>query len=144
MTGTPRPWNTKKRRLGRAVTPCAPVAHRPLVAGALVRICLLLVGVGGYPVSLSAQGYSQMEIGAQGASLTLIDPISSAEEKGGFGARVTYNVSPILAWDAEGDFFPSMSLPGPQRGGRAILALLGPKAVGAGRELDSSLKPVPV
>jgi len=69
-----------------------------------------------------------MEIGAQGASLTLIDPISSAEEKGGFGARVTYNVSPILAWDAEGDFFPSLSLPGPQRGGRAFLALLGPKA----------------
>src|SRR6266851_723973 len=74
----------------------------PLVAGVLVRICLLLVGGGAYPVSLSAQGYSQMEIGAQGASLTLIDPISSAEEKGGFGARVTYNVSPILAWDAEG------------------------------------------
>ncbi len=69
-----------------------------------------------------------MEIGAQGASLTLIDPISSAEERGGFGARVTYNVSPILAWDAEGDFFPSLSLPGPQRGGRAFLALLGPKA----------------
>ena len=78
----------------------------PLVATVLVRVCLLLLAVGAYQSSLSAQAYSRMEIGSQGVSLTLSDAISGTEEKGGFGARATYNFSPILAWDVEGDFSP--------------------------------------
>jgi hypothetical protein len=93
----------------------------------MARILSLFV-VWSYPESLLAQNFSRMEIGVQGASMTLSDPISGTEEKGGFGARVTYNTSPILAWDAEGDFFPRNSPYGPQRGGRAFMAVAGPKA----------------
>jgi hypothetical protein len=75
-----------------------------------------------------AQSYSRMEVGAQGASLLLSDPISGTEEKVGFGTSVTYNFSPILSLDTEGDFFPNNSLAGPQRGGRAYTLLAGPKA----------------
>jgi Outer membrane protein beta-barrel domain len=102
----------------------------PAIAGVMVRILFLsfLSVVSSYPVSLFAQSYSRMEIGAQGAALTLVDPISPTDVKGGVGARVTYNASPILAWDAEGDFFPIKSPVGAQRGGRAFMVVAGPKA----------------
>ncbi len=87
-----------------------------------------LCWVASYQNSLLAQSYSRLEIGAQGTSLTLSDPISGTNEKGGFGARVTDNTSPILSWDAESDFFPGLTLPGPQRGGRAFLLVAGPMA----------------
>lgn len=81
-----------------------------------------------YPEPLFGQSYSRMEIGAQATSLTLADPISPTLEKGGFGARVTYNASSIFGWEVEGDFFPIESEPGPQRGGRTFIVLAGPKA----------------
>jgi hypothetical protein len=94
-------------------------------------VCLLfLIAVIPTFLCLSSfgQSYSRIEVGAEASSLLLVDPISNTEEKAGFGTRLTYNFSPILALDAEGDFFPSTSLPGPQRGGRAFLAMAGPKA----------------
>jgi hypothetical protein len=90
-----------------------------------------------------AQGYSPIEIGAQGASLTMSDPVSHTEEKVGFGTRITYNVSRVFSWDAEGDFFPGMSLAGTQRGGRAFLAMAGPKAGWRGRRIGLFLKARP-
>jgi hypothetical protein len=84
-----------------------------------------------------------MEMGAQGASLTLSDPISGTEEKAGFGARVTYNASPILAWDVEGDFFPATSEPGWQRGGRAFMVVAGPKGGWRWRKVGLFLKARP-
>lgn len=113
------------------------------VAGGCVRACLLVVVVGACQASLTAQTYSRMEVGAQAASLTLSDPISGTEEKSGFGARVTYNASPILAWDAEGDFFPSMSPYGPQRGGRAFMVVAGPKTGWRWRKVGLFLKARP-
>jgi hypothetical protein len=76
----------------------------------------------------AAQSYSRMEIGAQGASLLLTDPISGTDEKAGFGTRFTYNFSSIFSFDAEGDFFPTSAPTEPQRGGRAFAVLAGPKA----------------
>ncbi len=110
----------------------------------MVRI-LFLFAVWSYPDSLLAQDYSRTEIGAQGTALTLADPIfdSYTDEKGGFGARVTYNASPILALDAEGDFFPVMSKPGWQRGGRAFMAVVGPKAGWRRRRVGLFLKARP-
>jgi len=93
----------------------------------LLSLCLLFLAVA-LSTSSPAQSYSRLEVGAQGASLLLSDPISGTQEKGGFGTRLTYNFSSILSLDAEGDFFPSNSPAGPQRGGRAFGALAGPKA----------------
>lgn len=118
------------------------IAVRPAVAGIMVRI-LFLFAVWNHPNSLLAQDYSRVEIGAQGASLTLSDPISGTEEKGGFGARVTYNASPILAWDAEGDFFPSNSPVAQQRGGRAFMVVAGPKTGWRWRRVGLFLKARP-
>jgi len=80
------------------------------------------------PANSPAQSYSRVEIGAQGTSLLLSDPVSGKDERGGFGTRITYNFSPILSLDAEGDFLPSKSPTEPQRGGRAFAVLAGPKA----------------
>src|ERR1700687_1457200 len=109
----------------RTVFPSPLIKVCQAMAGVAVRILLLLAVWS--PCSSLGQTYSRFEIGAHTASLTLSDAISGNEEKVGFGARVTYNASPFLAWDAEGDFFPSMSRYGPQRGGRAFLAVAGPK-----------------
>jgi hypothetical protein len=90
---------------------------------------------------LFAQAYSRMEIGIQGAALRLADPADFTDEKGGFGARVGYNFSPLLAWEAEGDFFPTNSLPyGAQRGGRAYTLLAGPKVGWRWRRVGLFLK----
>ncbi len=79
------------------------------MAGYFLVFSLLFLGVSSCSLRSLAQSYSRMEIGAQGDAIRLVDPVDSADEKGGFGARVTYNSSPILAWDAEGNFFPSKS-----------------------------------
>jgi len=110
----------------RTVAPVPLIKVCQALAAAVVRI-LLLLGVW-RPCSSLAQTYSRFEIGAHAASLTLSDAVSGNDEKVGFGARVTYNASQFLAWDAEGDFFPSTSPYGPQRGGRAFMAVAGPKA----------------
>jgi len=69
-----------------------------------------------------------MEVGAQGTSVLFVDAVSGTQERAGFGTRLTYNFSPVLALDVQSDFFPGNSLPGPQRGGRALLGLAGPRA----------------
>ncbi|HKN23495.1 MAG TPA: outer membrane beta-barrel protein [Candidatus Acidoferrum sp.] len=112
----------------RVLLPCLSKMASRATAGILIRALFLLLAVGAYRASLFAQTYSRLEIGVQGASLRLVDPVDPADEKGGFGARITYNTTPILAWDAEGDFFPVMSEPGWQRGGRAFMLVAGPKA----------------
>ena len=110
----------------RTVAPVPLIKVCQAMAGAAVRI-LLLLGVWS-PCSSLAQSYSRFEIGVHAASLTLRDTVSGNDEKAGFGARVTCNASPFFAWDAEGNFFPSMSRYGQQRGGRAFMAVAGPKA----------------
>ena len=90
--------------------------------------CFALLALSFCQGSLLGQSYSRVEIGVQGSSLTLFDPISNTDAKGGFGARVTYNVSPLFALDVEGDFFPVATASGQQRGGRAFTLLGGPKA----------------
>lgn len=103
-------------------------AMRRSILSTFLRLSLVVLAISLSQHPILAQSYSRVELGAQGTSLYLVDPTSNAEEKGGFGTRLTYNFSPIVALDIEGDFFPSNSLPGPQRGGRAFQALAGPKA----------------
>jgi len=127
----------------RAFLPCLPKVVSRATARASIRVLLLFLAAGACRAPLFAQTYSRMEIGAQGASLRLSDPIAGTDEKGGFGARATFNFSPVLAWDAESDFFPSTSQPGAQRGGRAFLAMAGPKAGWRWREVGFFLKARP-
>ncbi len=75
-----------------------------------------------------AQSYSPIEVGAQASSLLLSDAVSGTNEQAGFGTRVTYNLFPILAFEAEGDFFPSNAPETQQRGGRVFAVLAGAKA----------------
>ncbi len=77
---------------------------------------------------LFAQAYSPLEVGIQGAALTLRDPVESTVEQGGYGTRISYNSSSLFAWEAESDFFPVPSELDTQRGGRAFALLAGPKA----------------
>jgi len=77
---------------------------------------------------LFAQDYSRIEVGAQGTALRLMDRVDGTDQKGGFGLRATYNLSRILALDAEGDFLPGVSREGEQRGGREFTVLAGAKA----------------
>jgi hypothetical protein len=73
----------------------------------------------------------------------LKDAISSPSERVGFGARVSYNISPILAWEVEGDFFSTYSATGTQRGGREFLILGGPRAELHRHRVSFFLKPQP-
>ena len=94
----------------------------------VLRVFLLLFVMWASRGSGYGQAYSPIEIGAHAASVTLSDAVSGTEEKVGFGLNVTYNVSRSFSWDAEGDFFPVASPTGTQHGGRAFLAMVGPKA----------------
>ncbi len=75
-----------------------------------------------------AQSYSPIEAGVQASSVLLSDRISGTHAQAGFGARITYNLFPILAFEGEGDFFPSNAPETQQRGGRAFAVLAGAKA----------------
>lgn len=109
----------------------------------MLRVILFLIFFWLCCHNLFAQTYSPIEVGLQGSSLTLFDPISNADAKGGFGARLTYNFSPLLALDAEGDFFPVPTGSGQQRGGRAYAVLAGPKASWRWRRIGLFMKARP-
>ncbi len=72
----------------------------------------------------------QVEVGVQFSSLSLTPPedFLGTENKPGFGARFTYNVTDNVAVEVEGNFFPTKSRPGISVGGRAEQLQAGVKA----------------
>ncbi|HEU4593684.1 MAG TPA: outer membrane beta-barrel protein [Pyrinomonadaceae bacterium] len=70
------------------------------------------------------------EVGVQFTSLSLTPPedFLGTENKPGFGARFTYNLTDSVAVEAEGNFFPTKSRPGISVGGRASQLQAGVKA----------------
>jgi hypothetical protein len=72
----------------------------------------------------------KVEVGVQFSSLSLTPPedFLGTENKPGFGARFTYNLTDEVAFEAEGNFFTTKSRPGVSVGGRAEQLQAGVKA----------------
>ena len=72
----------------------------------------------------------KVEVGVQFSSLSLTPPedFLGTENKPGFGARLTYNLTDNVAFEVEGNFFPTKSRPGISVGGRAEQLQAGVKA----------------
>jgi hypothetical protein len=77
-----------------------------------------------------AEDAPKVEVGAQFSSLSLTPPedFLGTENKPGFGARFTYNLTDNVAVEAEGNFFTTKSRLGISVGGRAEQLQAGVKA----------------
>lgn len=95
------------------------------LAGAIVALTLVL-NVGAQAQSSSAP--SKIEVGVQFSSITIVQqwPYTgsatggSENSEAGFGGRITFNLNPNFALEAEGNFFPHENFNEPAAGGRKV------------------------